>query len=82
MSCNECATTAEERICRKDKNEKGCTCTEFGCKQHGYCCECIAKHRGRGQIPGCLFTEIGEKWHDRSLEAFLRDVKENRQIEG
>ncbi len=51
MSCNTCQApeTAEERICRREKNEQGCTCTEFGCKQHGYCCECIAKHRGRGQ---------------------------------
>ncbi len=42
-------------------------------------CECIAKHRGRGQIPGCLFSEEGEKLHDRSLEAFLEDVKRRQQ---
>ena len=39
----------------------------------------VAKHRGRGQIPGCLFSEEGEKLHDRSLEAFLEDVKRRQQ---
>ncbi len=66
---------SDPRICQQGPKNTACTCTEYGCKQHGYCCECIAKHRGRGQIPGCLFTEEGEKLHDRSLEAFLEDVK-------
>ncbi|MEG1107082.1 MAG: DUF6485 family protein [Eubacterium sp.] len=67
--------STEISLCQKIENEKKCPCTAYECKQHGICCECIAKHRGRGQIPGCLFSEEGEKRHDRSLEAYLQDVK-------
>ncbi len=60
------------KTCSYETNAKSCTCTA-DCKLHGLCCECIAKHRGRDQVPGCLFTEEGERLYDRSFEAFIKD---------
>jgi hypothetical protein len=36
------------------------------------CCECVASHRNRGELPGCLFPPKGEKTYDRSVESFIQ----------
>ncbi len=56
----------------KDLNAAGCACTYPGCPRHGVCCECVAYHRGKGQIPGCFFPPGAEKEYDRSVEFFLK----------
>lgn len=58
-------------------NKTNCTCT-YSCSHRGKCCECVAYHRNRGQIPGCFFSAAGEKTYDRSLENLISDRKKNR----
>jgi hypothetical protein len=57
------------------ENLKYCTCTYTSCGKRGLCCECIAYHRKNGEIPGCLFTEKGERTYDRTLDNFIEDHK-------
>ena len=38
----------------KEENEKDCPCSEFNCKRHGVCCECIKYHKSNGEMPACL----------------------------
>ncbi len=54
-----------------EANKEMCTCTYPGCPRKGQCCECIAYHQQRGEIPGCLFPEEAEKTYDRSVEYFV-----------
>ncbi|WP_446715256.1 DUF6485 family protein [Caloramator sp. Dgby_cultured_2] len=41
------------------KNLKGCTCTYTSCSRRGKCCECVAYHRSKGEIPGCFLLKRG-----------------------
>ncbi|RKD34693.1 DUF6485 family protein [Thermohalobacter berrensis] len=59
-------------------NIDNCTCTYTACLRRGKCCECISYHRGKNEIPGCFFTEAGEKTYDRSIENFIADYKNNK----
>lgn len=61
--------------CRK-RNK--CTCTYTSCSRRGKCCECVAYHRRSGEVPGCFFSEAGEKTYDRSIENLYRDYEKNR----
>ena len=38
----------------RDRNNVQCVCKETGCERHGLCCECIASHRSKGDLPACL----------------------------
>jgi len=58
--------------CRKDRNLARCTCTYEPCDKKGLCCECVAYHRGRGELPGCFFPPEAERTYDRSVRAFIR----------
>ena len=59
-----------------------CPCTR-SCPRHGNCAACVANHRFRTPgVPACFFTKEGEAWHDRSYEALLRDIRENRGCGG
>ena len=53
-------------------NIQNCTCT-YPCDKRGNCCECVAYHRGKGQVPGCFFSKEGEATYDRSIKALARD---------
>ena len=55
----------------KTKNLKSCNCT-YDCDLKGYCCECLANHRARKQLPACYFPDFAEKTYDRSVEYFAR----------
>ncbi|GAB4163848.1 MAG: DUF6485 family protein [Geothermobacteraceae bacterium] len=50
-----------------------CRCTYAACPRRGNCCQCVAYHRNKGEVPGCFFSVEGEKMWDRSLENFIRD---------
>lgn len=42
---------------RDDKpcdNKQPCTCYSTNCERHGKCCECVAYHKERGDLPVCL----------------------------
>ena len=58
--------------CQIEKNLKNCTCTYPNCSRKGKCCECIAHHREKGELPGCLFPPEVERTYDRSREAYLK----------
>jgi len=57
--------------CKKEKNLKGCNCTYNPCARKGICCECIAHHRSKGQLPACYFSKEAERSYDRSIENFI-----------
>lgn len=56
----------------KKKNDAMCTCTYLGCPRHGVCCECLAYHRPKNEIPACYFDEKAEKVYNRSIEYFIK----------
>ena len=56
----------------KEENLKFCTCT-YTCDKRGVCCECVAYHRAKGQIPGCFFSKEGEASWDRSVRRLCTD---------
>jgi hypothetical protein len=53
------------------ENLDRCGCTYVACSRKGRCCECIAHHKKKNELPGCLFPEDVEKTYDRSLARFL-----------
>jgi len=57
--------------CKKESNLKDCNCSYPGCPRKGICCECVASHRAKGQLPACFFTDDVEKEYDRSFEKFV-----------
>ena len=56
----------------QQKNQQACTCT-YDCPTKGICCECIAYHRSRKELPACYFTAKGERSYDRSIANYLRE---------
>lgn len=58
--------------CSIDQNRADCACTYEPCPRKGKCCECIAYHWQRKELPGCLFPPDAERTYDRSLSHFLR----------
>jgi hypothetical protein len=64
--------------CKQKANDKRCTCTYPGCPRHGACCDCLAYHKAKRQLPGCFFPPEVEKTWERSFEAFARLVQEGR----
>lgn len=59
--------------CSNNQNIK-CNCT-YPCVRKGKCCECVAYHRQREEIPACFFSDKAEATYDRSLEALIKDRK-------
>jgi hypothetical protein len=57
--------------CKKQSSLKNCNCT-YPCDKNGICCECIAYHRKRKELPACYFDEETEKTYDRSIKRFLK----------
>ncbi len=56
--------------CNKEKNMIQCNCTYEPCSRKGICCECIAFHRERRELPACYFPNDVEKTYDRSIDKF------------
>ena len=42
--------------CKKDVNKSNCNCS-YPCSRKGICCDCIAYHRKRGELPACYFPD-------------------------
>ena len=59
--------------CKKAENLEFCTCT-YDCHRKGICCDCVAYHRRKRQLPGCFFPPEAERTYDRSYEYFARLV--------
>lgn len=43
--------------CKKTENKKECACKDKNCARNGVCCECVAYHRKKGNLPVCLRGE-------------------------
>ncbi len=61
----------------KQKNLKKCNCT-YPCSRKGLCCECIAYHLARKELPACFFSKKDEASYDRSFEHFCRINKNSK----
>lgn len=59
--------------CLQKDNLKNCPCSYPDCSRKGICCQCIAHHRGQGELPACYFSPEQEKSYDRSIEKFIQD---------
>ncbi len=59
-----------------EKNRADCTCTYMACGKRGVCCECIASHRARDELPGCLFPPEVERTYDRSVRRYVEVMKD------
>ena len=57
--------------CKQEHNLKNCNCSYPGCSKKGICCECIAYHKEKGELPACLFPDEVEKTYDRSIKKFV-----------
>jgi hypothetical protein len=62
---------------RKEENLERCNCTYQGCPRAGTCCQCIAYHRQKDELPACYFPKAAEATYDRSIESFIRIYQEN-----
>ncbi|ALO14145.1 MAG TPA: DUF6485 family protein [Salinivirga sp.] len=60
--------------CKKNENLGMCNCT-YPCSRKGLCCECIAHHRKKGELPACYFPADAEKTYNRSIEYYLEISK-------
>jgi hypothetical protein len=60
--------------CKKESNQKRCTCSYEPCSNKGVCCDCLTYHLRMRQLPGCCFPEKAEQTYDRSFEHFARLV--------
>lgn len=40
--------------CRRPQNLENCACQSADCPRKGACCECVAYHRDKGNLPVCL----------------------------
>lgn len=58
--------------CQIEKNLENCNCTYEPCPRKGKCCECVAYHRDRGELPACYFSTDKEKTYNRSVENYLK----------
>ena len=65
--------------CNIEMNTAQCACTNTSCSRWGKCCECIARHRERDELPGCLFPPDVEKTYDRSIARFVQVFAQNDQ---
>jgi hypothetical protein len=61
----------------KIKNNDRCNCT-YPCDNHAVCCDCVAYHRRSRELPACYFPANAEKTYDRSVEHYMRLVKEGK----
>jgi len=65
--------------CQIEKNIANCNCSYEGCAKKGLCCQCIAYHLKRDELPACYFSSEKEKTYDRSIESFVNDFLQNKK---
>ena len=59
--------------CDHLQKKDSCPCSWTHCSRYGKCCECVAFHNGKGELPGCFFTPEAEAVGDRTFEALVKD---------
>jgi len=53
------------------RNMENCNCS-YPCEKKGICCECLAYHRSRRELPACFFSKKDEATYDRSIRHFVQ----------
>jgi hypothetical protein len=61
--------------CKKEKNLINCNCS-YSCSKKGNCCDCLSYHRKNGELPACYFPNEIEKNYNRSIDNFIKTVKD------
>jgi len=64
--------------CKKERNLDICGCTYEPCSRKGICCDCVAYHLKKRQLPGCFFPKDAERTFDRSFEHFADLVAQKK----
>lgn len=64
--------------CKKKNNLAACHCSYEPCGRKGICCDCVAYHLSKRQVPACFFPKEAEKTYDRSFEHFASLVGQKR----
>ncbi|RKX45024.1 MAG: hypothetical protein DRP27_05225 [Thermotogae bacterium] len=54
------------------RNLERCNCSYPSCPRKGICCECIAYHSARGELPACYFSKDQEATWNRSINYFIQ----------
>lgn len=57
--------------CNLKTNLAKCNCTYEPCARKGKCCECLAYHLQREELPACCFPADVERTYDRSIARFI-----------
>lgn len=60
-----------------NSTNRDCNCS-YPCEKHGICCECVAYHRKKRQLPACYFPDEAEKTYDRSIEHYIKLLNEGK----
>ena len=56
-----------------------CPCTS-DCVRHGKCCECVAHHAGKGNLPACLrFLKPALKQQRREEKQLQKEKKKSEK---
>ena len=50
----EAMSDAAEKCPNRETNLQTCACAVEDCPRRGMCCECIAAHRDKGDLPACV----------------------------
>ena len=66
--------------CKREENAVNCACSFPDCPRKGMCCECVAHHRTKNEIPACFFPIEAEMetMNDRSVETFIKAQEEQK----
>ena len=64
--------------CHLEENKRNCNCTNNSCPRKGACCQCLAHHLGKRELPACCFTAEAERTYDRSFSHFADLVEKGR----
>lgn len=55
-------------------SDKTCPCTFTSCKRRTKCCECVAYHKTKKELPACYFSKEKEKTYDRSIDNYINTL--------
>jgi len=58
--------------CKQKEILERCNCSYPGCPKKGHCCDCLAYHLAKRQLPACCFPDEVERTWDRSFESFAK----------
>jgi hypothetical protein len=62
----------------KIKNKSRCSCRHTNCSNWAVCCDCVANHKRKNELPACYFTPEAEKTDDRSIKHYIKLYNEGK----